>query len=264
MMAESEIYMHKRNIKNITEKLQELEIENQKNEEKITQVKTENKVLYSTEYDLIHKILHYEKKLSEMSNMKQRNMIILNQTKSDLGRVESNLNGFIGVRDRILNSNLRRKEYLEREISRLNSIDSEALCLSDNLARPMLNEINSDVVNAFIDTYDNLRNNLTLVMYEKNNQLSINYEKKSEMIDRLRDCVTELDIRVEELEYPEELIKRLYSMISAINSKNNYYDLVEREENTKQLAEGKLKLKELKRSIYDKLKSNRIKKFKRW
>ena len=212
-MAESEIYMHKRNIKNITEKLQQLEVENQKNEEKITQVKTENKVLYSTEYDLIHKILHYEKKLSEMTNMKQRNLVILNQTKSDLERVELNLNGFIGVRDKILNSNLRRKEYLERELSGFSNIDCEALCVAEKVVRPMLNEISHDILGALFDTYEKLRSNLSSVMYEKNNQLSINYEKKSEMVDKLRDSISELDIKVEELEYPEELIKRLYNMI---------------------------------------------------
>lgn len=261
MMAESEIYIHKRNIRNITERLQKLEIENLQNEERISQVKTENKTLYSTEYELIHKILHYEKKLSEMTNMKQKNLNILNQAKIDFERVEHDFNSFNEIRDRIINTINRKKENIQREMSRL--------CIRDNVNHspistlPALPDLNPELLESLKSTMLQLSKNLSSILYEKNNQLSINFEKKSEYVDKLRYEISDMNIKIEELEYPEELMNKLYGIISAINTKNNYYELVERDENLKKISEDKYKARELKRAINEKLMSNRINKIKR-
>jgi hypothetical protein len=257
-MAESEIFIHKRNIKSLTEKLQKLEIENQKNEEKISQVKSENKVLYSTEYDLIHKILHYEKKLSELTNMKQKNLNTLNQSRIESERVEQKLNNLVVVRDRIINTNLKKKERMENKLSK--HITYEYVFKP----QAVVSGIGTELLYALKQTARNSLNNLSSILYEKNNQLSLNFEKKTECIDKLRNLIDETDIKVDELEYPEEIMNRLYSMITNINSKNNYYELVEREENIKQLSEDKQRLAEMKKSIYEKLKRNHFMKIKKW
>jgi hypothetical protein len=242
-MSENEIYMYRRNIINLLNDIKILENECHIYDQRIIEVKTENKLLYSKEYDLIHKILHYEKKLSEYTNLKQKNHIILSSAKKEYSRIENKLNKLKCVKEKLISSMLSKKNLLEQKITSIQYKLSDMKIYTSNTNVPNISYV--DLLPVLYYKINVMKNILNSIQNDNKTQSIYIEEKKYMNFVKLREMINNTNEKIDESEFdqPYELIKRLDCIISPILSKNNYYEFIEKEANIKELKEMKERMR---------------------
>jgi hypothetical protein len=127
-MTNVELFMLKSNIAKATSEIKKLKNENNLLDESISQLKTENKSLYSSEYQLIHMILQYEKKLHEFANAKQNYMTNMNSLKTEFQALNLKLNSLRDIKTSIIESNKNKVKHYMRMLYKLNIRNEKRVC----------------------------------------------------------------------------------------------------------------------------------------
>lgn len=83
-------------------------------DENIAHLKAENKSLYSTEYDLINKILLFEKKIAELVGTTQKNQANLQSAQNNYNTIKIKFDELKKIKDNIIAAQKRKKAYLMR------------------------------------------------------------------------------------------------------------------------------------------------------
>jgi hypothetical protein len=206
-MTSSEIFTLRTNITKAAEIIKKLKNVNNLLDENISQLKTENKSLYNSEYQLIHMILQYEKKLHEFANTKQNHLANMNSLKNELQAHNNKLNSLRDISTSIIESNKNKIKHYMRTVYKLNLRNEKRVtnygsfsCLSEDCAidynlKEILEKLKLKLYTSMISQYKNLAFNIP-------NLRKFNDDRRILLINRLIKLYSKLENTYLDIVYP--------------------------------------------------------------
>jgi hypothetical protein len=205
-MTNAEIFTLKSNINKATSDIKILKNENALLDESISQLKTENKSLYSSEYQLIHMILQYEKKLHEFANVKQSYLTNMNSLKSESHALSMKLNSLRDIKTSIIESNKNKVKHYMRVLYKLNQRNEKRAsnygsfsCLdtdtTDYNLEEIIEKLKLRIYSSILPQYKNLAYNIPRMK-------KLNEERRSYLSSRLLKIYTKIETTYPDMTYP--------------------------------------------------------------
>jgi hypothetical protein len=206
-MANAEIFTLKSSINKTAAVIKKLRDENNSLDDSISQLKTENKSLYNSEYQLIHMILQYEKKLHEFANSKQNYLSNLNSLKMDYLAVTNKLSSLREIKSGIIESNRNKiKHYMRvlyklniRNEKRVNTYGSFSLLEESD---PTNNELDGIIENIKLKIYTRLINQFNSLRSSVLVERQTNEEKKAYLRTRSAILYNKVENSYPDIVYP--------------------------------------------------------------
>lgn len=186
-MADSELYVIIKQGKKLEMEETNMKEEMTKLDEDITWIKAQNKEMYTSEYELINKVLNYEKKLLEIMNQKQKNTNTINILRNEHNTLCEKLNGLLGMKAKIVETQRKKRICLIRKAYKIQQFledhginkELENLDLRDNTE---IGHLNLDNNNNDKDSDNDNESNF----YQFTKELKLIYSKLLNRNEKLR------------------------------------------------------------------------------